>query len=585
MPRSRSMIAVVVTLFTLAGCGGTDPASSPPAKYGNFSSAPQATMSGADPSTRYSDRGPSDDSFALPASGAASAMGSGPADAARKSSPTEVACSSPPPLKPRAATEIARPASPPREPIPAQHTPLPPSFSASGQFRSGTLTAGSLDDHAKYDEFSAYLSKAMQHDRREELPRFSVGRRAVVRVVNDQGQPMGDAQVVIRAADGRALAAAGQGIVVGDSAALLNMKTGADGKVVFLSGLDAPAGGSEFVLTVFPSDAGEPITQRVSLDQTPWQVTLPQAAQQLPRQLDLALVIDTTGSMGDELNYLKVEIDHIAAEVHERFPNVDQRFGLILYRDQGDEYITRSYDFTPSLTDFRRTLAAQSANGGGDYPEAMHMALEQTTQLSWRGAGTARVVFLVADAPPHGQFAQRTLDAVQKLRRAGVTVFPVASSGVKDQAEFIMRAVGFLTQGQYLFLTDHSGVGNPHAKPQAPSYSVEKLDQLMIRMIAEKLSGHVSLPQEVIAVEEPGATPQVDTTSEPTVVPNQPVTVPESPSTIVPMFVAPTSASQPSVFVEIFAVLREFNWWGLAQTLLFVGAAVLLIVVERVRGI
>jgi hypothetical protein len=463
---------------------------------------------------------------------------------------------------------------------------LPPSVSQSGQFRSGTLTAGSLDDHAKFDEFSAYLSKAMQHDRREELPRFSIGRRAVVRVVNEQGQPIGDAQVVIRSADARALAAAGQGIVVGDSAAVLNRKTGADGQVVFLSGLDAPAGDSEFVLTVIPSGAGEPVTQRVSLEQTPWQITLAQAAQQLPRQLDLALVIDTTGSMGDELNYLKVEIDHIAAEVHERFPNVDQRFGLILYRDQGDEYVTRSFDFTPSLSDFRRTLAAQSANGGGDYPEAMHLALEQTTQLSWRGTDTACVVFLVADAPPHGQFAQRTLDAVQKLRRAGVTVFPVASSGVKDQAEFIMRAVGFLTQGQYLFLTDHSGVGNPHAKPQAPSYSVEKLDQLMIRMIAEKLSGQSLLAQDVIAVEEPGGTPPVGSTPGQTVVPVQHVTLPPSPTATVPVqYLAPTSAPRLEVAAEVFAVLREFNWWGLAQTLLFVGAAVLMIVVERVRGI
>lgn len=584
MLRLRSMIALIATMFTLTGCGASDSASSRPAKYGEFAATPQAASSEAGSSSIYSDPGPFDAMTAMPASGAA--MGSGPAESARKSVSTEVACASPPPLKQRAETELACPATPPREPAPAQHTPLAPSVSTSGQFRSGTLTAGSLDDHAKFDEFSTYLSKAMQHDRREELPRFSIGRRAVVRVVNEQGQPIGDARVAIRAADGRALAAAGQGIVVGDSAPVLSRTTGADGQVVFLSGLDAPASGSEFVLTVTSSDSGEPVTQRVSLDQTPWQVTLPQATPQLPRQLDLALVIDTTGSMGDELNYLKVEIDHIAAEVHERFPNVDQRFGLILYRDQGDEYVTRSFDFTSSLTDFRRTLAEQSARGGGDYPEAMHLALEQTTQLSWRGDSTARVVFLVADAPPHTQFAKRTLDAVQRLRRAGVTVFPVASSGVKEQAEFIMRAVGFLTQGRYLFLTDHSGVGNPHAKPEAPSYNVEKLDQLMIRMIAEKLSGQSLLAQDVIAIEEPGTAPQVVPTSSQIPLPAPPVTVPELPSTSVPMpFSGPSPVSKASVVVEIIAMLRAFNWWGFAQTVLFLGAAVLLIVVERVRGI
>src|SRR5262249_2743826 len=197
-----------------------------------------------------------------------------------------------------------------------------------------------------------------------------------------------------------------------------------------------------------------------------------------------------------------------------------------------------------------------SAGGGGDEPEAIHLALEQSAQLSWRGAGTARVVFLVADAPPHARFAQRTLDAAQKLRRAGVTVFPVASSGVAGPAEFIMRAVAFLTQGQYLFLTDHSGVGNRHALPHAPSYAVEKLDQLMIRMIAERLSGQAGLPEDVIAVEEPhqasGMGPSRGTTP------------------------LPSATGHRST---------EFNWGSIAQTVLVLGVAALLMVIESIQGI
>jgi len=494
-------------------------------------------------------------------------------------------------VRPRSEAEPAGSAAPGRDPLPAQHTPLPATVSASGQFRSGTLTAGSLDDQAKFEEFSAYLSQALQHDRREELPRFSVGRRAIVRVVNEQGQPLGDARVTISAADGRPLGTTAHRSGFANSAAQWNMTTGADGRVVFLSGLDAPTGESEFVLTVTPAGGGQLVSQHVSLDQTPWLVTLRETRRELPRQLDLALVIDTTGSMGDELEYLKVEIDHIAAEVHERFPNVDQRYGLILYRDQGDAYVTRSFDFTPSLPEFRRTLAGQSAAGGGDYPEAMHLALEQSTQLSWRGAATARVVFLVADAPPHAQFAERTLEAVQKLRRAGVTVFPVASSGVKEQAEFIMRAVGFLTQGQYLFLTDHSGVGDPHARPQAPSYSVEKLDQLMIRMIAEKLSGQAGLPQDVIAVEEflrgPGASPAANSIPVPSAVEVQQPTESASPPSPVPIeFQTHPPVSLIGALAEIIAALPHCDWWwDFAQTLLVIGAIVLLIVAERVLGV
>jgi hypothetical protein len=80
-------------------------------------------------------------------------------------------------------------------------------------------------------------------------------------------------------------------------------------------------------------------------------------------------------------------------------------------------------------------------------------------------------------------------------------VFPVAGSGAALKAEFILRAASFLTMGQYLFLTDHSGVGNPHAKPHVPEYQVERLDRLMIRMVASELAGKRLAPQEVIAIE------------------------------------------------------------------------------------
>src|SRR5262249_10220563 len=145
-------------------------------------------------------------------------------------------------------------------------------------------------------------------------------------------------------------------------------------------------------------------------------------------------------------------------------------YGLVLYRDEGDEYVTRPFPFTASLDDFKTNLSAQRATGGGDEPEALHRGLEEAVQLSWRDADTARVLFLLTDAPPHAQFAGLTTTALNALRKRGVAVYPVACSGTSDPAEFVLRACALLTGSEYLFLTDDSGVGNPHGEPHIPFY-------------------------------------------------------------------------------------------------------------------
>jgi hypothetical protein len=375
------------------------------------------------------------------------------------------------------------------------------------QIQSGTLTAGSLNDHDGYDEFLKYVQTARQRATGQILTAFD-GRRIPIQVVSAQGSPIANARVSIAALESPLDEQDGdQQLRYGDGEskprAMISLRTGSDGQTALVPSLDGAGSATSFVITVTTAE-GTTATQQVSLNQTPWTIEVDQAGRALPRQLDLALIIDTTGSMGDELAYLKVEIDNIAARINRLFPDVDQRYALILYRDNGDEYVTRTFDFTGSINEFRTQLSRQQAAGGGDYPEAMQEALQQSTKLTWREGSAARVAFLVGDAPPHAQHIDRTLDAVMNLRKKEVTLFPIAASGARDEAEYVMRVSAFLTQGQYLFLTDHSSVGNPHAKPTAPKYNVERLDQLMVRMVATELAGEPVLARDIIAVEESG---------------------------------------------------------------------------------
>jgi|GEM_PF-2311568 len=246
----------------------------------------------------------------------------------------------------------------------------------------------------------------------------------------------------------------------------------------------------------------------LGIDAPTWDLAAPKQRHATnPGGLDVALVIDTTGSMGDELEYLKVELRDIAKEVSKSFPGVTQRWGLVVYRDHGDQYVTRSVDFR-GIEGFIEKLGEQEAGGGGDHPEAMDRAMNASAELSWRtGPATARMVFLVADAPTHsGADARRYASSVLEHRDAGTAIYPVGASGVGDDAEAELRLAAKVTGGQYIFLTNHSGVGGDHAAPKVDQYKVETLHAAMTRMIRGEL-GDPASRSRVAALEACDETP------------------------------------------------------------------------------
>lgn len=46
------------------------------------------------------------------------------------------------------------------------------------------------------------------------------------------------------------------------------------------------------------------------------------------------------------------------------------------------------------------------------------------------------------------------------------------------------------TSGKYTFLTDDSGIGNPHMKPDIQGYVVEPLNLLLVREIRDFVPAH-----------------------------------------------------------------------------------------------
>ncbi|MEI9953133.1 MAG: vWA domain-containing protein [Pseudomonadota bacterium] len=215
-------------------------------------------------------------------------------------------------------------------------------------------------------------------------------------------------------------------------------------------------------------------------------LTVPTAKQ----ALDISLIIDTTGSMGDEIAYLQAEFLTLSKAIAVSHPDAQQRWSLVLYKDLADEYITEQFDFSSNTQDFVEHLAAASAGGGGDTPESPDRGLAVAQQLAWSSqSSAAKLAFWVADAPHHEDKAEAMANAIRGMRQLGVHIYPIASSGVDELTEVTMRTAAALTGGRYLFLTNDSGIGNDHKEPTIPCYFVTKLDVAIERMVDIELSG------------------------------------------------------------------------------------------------
>lgn len=114
--------------------------------------------------------------------------------------------------------------------------------------------------------------------------------------------------------------------------------------------------------------------------------------------LDLVLALDTTASMENDIPWLKRELVPLLREQTEGYRHF--RFGMVLYRDYHDEYVTRVRPFQSDFSMVQKVINRTTVFGGRDIPEAVHEALyEGLHAFSWMAED--RKLILIGDAPPH----------------------------------------------------------------------------------------------------------------------------------------------------------------------------------------
>lgn len=122
--------------------------------------------------------------------------------------------------------------------------------------------------------------------------------------------------------------------------------------------------------------------------------------------LEVTFVLDTTSSMSGLIEGAKEKIWSIASRMATGKPSPRIRVGLVAFRDNGDEYVTKRFDLTEDLDAVYKNLKTLQAGGGGDTPEHVGRALGEAVKLmSWsQDTHTAKMIFLVGDAPPHDDY-------------------------------------------------------------------------------------------------------------------------------------------------------------------------------------
>lgn len=342
------------------------------------------------------------------------------------------------------------------------------------EYASGILTAGEINDTEEWNQWLEIKNNSNYKLSQDDWG-FYLEDRIKVHVSDENKNPITNVQVGLYF----------EGFE--DNKAIMKSRTDAFGNAYLFKTKDCTKENYNHVVQIYHNG----LIKGMAITPAYKEISFELESQHSSKNIDIMFTVDATGSMGDEINYLKSELQNIMARIDEGIEQ--KRVALTFYRDIGDEYVVKNFDFNADIDLAKTFLDEQYAAGGGDYEEAVEQALKASMSQSWNSDAKSRLLFLMLDAPPHlnEQNVQTIKKQIEFAQRNGIKIIPVVASDANKTVEFLMRFFSVATNGTYVFLTDDSGVGNNHMKPTTDDYEVEKLNDLIVRLI-EKYSGVVS---------------------------------------------------------------------------------------------
>jgi len=354
--------------------------------------------------------------------------------------------------------------------------PIPSEPSESG------LKAGYSDDNKQFNYFINFLEK--YKNQVESYYPINVKERIIIKVIDDNKKPINNAIVSIYNTENKKIE---EGKTLSDGSYMFFPSEYDNKYKEFKVRIDYQNQKKEITI----SREGKRINEVVIIDKR-------ETSSEIP--LDIVFVLDTTGSMGEEIERLKTTIEIINLNITSFKPKPRVRFGMVLYKDRGDEYVTRIIPLTESLDEFKKELDMITAEGGGDTPEDLQEALKDLiNSMKWNNKGI-KLGFIITDAPPHLDYKDQKytyVNAVKDAKKMGIKIFSVGTGGLDITGEYILRQISQYTLGKYIFLTygerkeSEGGVQGAVSHHTGENFTTDKLESIIIGLVKEELSNLV----------------------------------------------------------------------------------------------
>ncbi len=218
--------------------------------------------------------------------------------------------------------------------------------------------------------------------------------------------------------------------------------------------------------------------------------------------VDIVFVIDQTGSMRQEVNEVKVNVDEFTARLSAK--GIDYQLGLVTFSD----WVERVRDFTSDVSEFKRWIDGLRIRGGGDDNENALEGIRAAAGLKFRH-NSQKIIVLITDAMYHqrgdhgdGKTEFTTRSMSMFLRKNFIRLVAITPPKFDAYRQLVDASAGW----RFNIIEDFSSVLNDFSQSIANLYSAtytmkENIPPESIRLEIRNLDDEVILDEDVPLLE------------------------------------------------------------------------------------